>query len=198
MSRAKRLFDICATVPGIIVLAIPLALVALLIKLDDGGPVFFRHERVGHRGRPFLLWKLRTMRTGAEKAGPGVTVDGDDRITRLGRWLRAYKLDELPQLINVLRGDMSLVGPRPEIASVVALYSAQQRAILDIMPGITDPASLKYRNEAALLARYEDPLTAYLEEVVPDKVRISIEYAQKATLWSDVGVLFRTTLPLSG
>jgi lipopolysaccharide/colanic/teichoic acid biosynthesis glycosyltransferase len=192
----KRAFDLFWSVPGLVVLALPLVLVALLIKLSDGGPVFFRQERVGHRGRIFRLWKLRTMRERAEREGPRLTVGRDPRITPVGGFLRRFKLDELPQLINVVRGEMSLVGPRPEVPEYVALYTAEQRAVLELMPGITDPASIKYRHESELLAQSDDPVSTYTDRIMPDKVRMNLEYAQRASVLTDVGVILKTIFHL--
>ena len=192
----KRAFDLFWSVPGLVVLALPLVLVALLIKLSDGGPVFFRQERVGHRGRVFRLWKLRTMRERAEREGPRLTVGMDPRITPVGGFLRRFKLDELPQLINVVRGEMSFVGPRPEVPEYVALYTAKQRAVLELMPGITDPASIKYRHESELLAESDDPVSTYTDRIMPDKVRMNLEYAQRASVLTDVGVILKTIFHL--
>ena len=137
------------------------------------------------------------MVSGAEKLGGQITIGRDSRITRVGRWLRAWKLDELPQLLNVARGEMSLVGPRPEVSRYVALYNDEQRKVLDLVPGITDPASIRYRDEASVLERASDPERAYLEEVMPDKIRINLQYAERANVWSDIGVLAQTVLAIS-
>ena len=190
--RAKRLFDVGATIAGLFVLWPVLLIVALLIKLDDGGSVFFRQERVGHAGRRFRVWKFRTMIPDAERRGGALTVGQDPRTTRVGRWLRRSKLDELPQLFNVLAGDMSLVGPRPEVPRYVARYSADQRRVLDLVPGITDPASIAYRRESELLARAPDPERYYVTAVMPDKIRINLTYAARATRWTDLKVVLGT------
>ena len=199
MKRSKRLFDLAASAAGLLLLAPLFALAALLIKLDDGGPVFFRQERIGCRGRPFKIWKFRTMVPGAEMKGGQLTAAGDGRITRAGRLLRRAKLDELPQLLNVFLGEMSLVGPRPEVARYVALYSDEQRRVLEQVPGITDPASLKYRREDELLARSPDPEKIYCEEIMPDKIRRNLAYAARANLFTDfaviLGTIFRLGLP---
>ena len=189
--NGKRLFDLVWTVPGLVVLAPLLGVVALLVSLADGRPVFFRQERVGQHGRPFRIWKFRTMTQGAA-AGGALTVAADARVTRLGRWLRASKLDELPQLFNVLAGEMSLVGPRPEVPRFVALYTAEQRSVLAMRPGITDPACLSYRHEGVLLARAADPERSYIAEIMPEKIRLNLEYARTATRWSDFRVILRT------
>jgi lipopolysaccharide/colanic/teichoic acid biosynthesis glycosyltransferase len=190
--RAKRLFDVGATIAGLFVLWPVLLIVALLIKLDDGGSVFFRQERVGRAGRRFRVWKFRTMIPDAERRGGALTVGQDPRTTRVGRWLRRSKLDELPQLFNVLAGDMSLVGPRPEVPRYVARYSAEQRRVLDLVPGITDPASIAYSRESELLARAPDPERYYVTAVMPDKIRINLTYAARATRWTDVKVVLGT------
>jgi lipopolysaccharide/colanic/teichoic acid biosynthesis glycosyltransferase len=161
--------------------------------------VFFRQERVGRGGRVFRIHKFRTMVADAPSRGLGITVGQDPRITRVGRWLRRSKLDELPQLIDVLAGHMSLVGPRPELARYVALYPADLRnQVLRVRPGITDPASLQFADEAALLAGSTDPERQYLEVLLPAKLRLSVEYARRATLITDLGVLARTAGLLLG
>ena len=198
MKPTKRLFDGICSLIGLIVLVVPLAVVGVIIKLTSRGPVLFKQERIGYRGKPFLLWKFRTMRHDADDGGPKITVGEDPRITTIGRWLRKFKFDELPQLINVLKGDVSLVGPRPEVAEYVDRYTDDQRAVLELVPGITDPASIKYRNEAELLAGRDDPMRAYVDEIMPDKIRINLEYARSATPWSDLGVIIRTVLPMIG
>ncbi|GAH17100.1 unnamed protein product, partial [marine sediment metagenome] len=152
MSLGKRLFDLFWASLGLVLLSPLFLILALLIKLADGGAVFYRQERVGWRGRPFRVWKFRTMVMNAERMGKPLTVGDDPRITAAGRFLRRFKLDELPQLFNVVRGEMSLVGPRPEVAKYVRLYTPGQRRVLDLVPGITDPASIKYRDESDILA----------------------------------------------
>jgi lipopolysaccharide/colanic/teichoic acid biosynthesis glycosyltransferase len=192
---AKRGYDIVFSFFGLFVLSPLLLLIAILIKASDGGPVLYRQERVGWRGKPFLIWKFRTMVPRADQLGPSVTRGGDRRITRIGRLLRGTKLDELPQLWNVLKGDMSLVGPRPEVASYVAQYTPQQRQILDLKPGITDLASLHFRNEETLLKHADDLETFYLQHCVPRKVHLNLEYAQRATLLSDTWIILQTVSP---
>lgn len=191
-SVTKRAFDLFWTVPGLLVLAPLFLLVAVWILLDDGGPVFFQQERVGLGGRPFRMWKFRTMVVDAEKLGRQITVGRDPRITRVGYQLRKFKLDELPQLLNVLKGEMSLVGPRPEVSRYVGLYTEEQRCVLDLIPGITDPASIQYRDESLLLAQAVDPEQFYVTIVMPDKIRINLKYAERATVWSDFGVILQT------
>ena len=191
MTRAKRTFDILAAGAGLVLLTPLLGLVALLVKSDDGGPVFFRQERVGYRGRPFRIWKFRTMVPDAARGLP-LTVESDTRVTRIGGWLRRSKLDELPQLFNVLVGEMSLVGPRPEVPCYVASYSAAQRRVLELVPGVTDEASIRYVAESALLAAAFDPERVYVSEIVPDKIRLNLAYAAHATVWTDLWVILAT------
>lgn len=189
---AKRAFDLLWSLAGLALLSPLLLLVALAVKLEDGGPVFFRQVRVGRGGRTFRIWKFRTMVVDAERQGRAITVGRDPRITRVGGRLRAAKLDELPQLINVLVGEMSLVGPRPEVPRYVDLYTEAQRAVLALRPGITDLASIAYRDEGELLAGAEDPDATYLQVVVPDKIRLNLAYASGASLWTDVLVILAT------
>lgn len=192
MSPLKRAFDLCCTLPGLALLSPLLLAIAAVIKLDDGGPVFYRQERIGKDGVPFRMWKFRTMVVDADKRGLQLTVGHDPRITRAGEWLRALKLDELPQLFNVVSGEMSLVGPRPEVAKYVALYSEAQRRVLTLIPGITDPASIRYRDENDLLAQASDPERLYIETIMPEKIRLNLEYAATATCRRDFGVILGT------
>lgn len=189
----KRICDLLLTIPALALLAPLFGVIALLIKAGDGGPVFFRQKRVGYRGKPFYLWKFRTMIVPPEnKRGIPLTIGADPRITPAGRWLRQTKIDELPQLLNVLRGEMSLVGPRPEVPRYVALYTREQRAVLEIFPGITDPASIRYRRESELLAGSPDPEGTYIDQIMPTKIRLNLDYAAQATVWSDFKVILRT------
>jgi lipopolysaccharide/colanic/teichoic acid biosynthesis glycosyltransferase len=188
--RSKRLVDVLAASLGLALLAPLWLATALLMLLQDGGPVLFRQERIGRGGRPFLLWKFRTMRHRA--GGELLTVAGDPRITLLGRFLRRTKLDELPQLWNVLRGEMSLVGPRPEVRRYVERYTCDQRRVLDLYPGITDPASLAYVDEERVLTGFADPELAYVERIMPEKIRLNLEYAAHATVLSDLALIVRT------
>jgi lipopolysaccharide/colanic/teichoic acid biosynthesis glycosyltransferase len=188
---AKRLFDIVVAALALMLLAPLLGLLALVVKLDSPGPVFFRQQRVGRRGAPFRIHKFRTMQHGAP--GLPITVGADPRITRAGAWLRRTRLDELPQLIDVLQGTMSLVGPRPEVPGYVAKYPpALRERALAVRPGITDPASLEFIDEGERLARAADPEREYVEVILPRKLQRAAEYAEHATLWSDLGVLWRT------
>jgi lipopolysaccharide/colanic/teichoic acid biosynthesis glycosyltransferase len=188
----KRLLDTVSAVAGILVLGPIMGVVALAIRVCDGSPVLYRQERVGQGGRPFLILKFRTMVASAERLGGRLTVGADTRITSLGRWLRGLKLDEMPQLLNVLAGDMSLVGPRPEVPEFVATYTDVQRRVLDLRPGLTDPASLVYWNESDILATALDPIRYYLEQLMPRKIALSLAYAREASLWRDILVLVAT------
>jgi len=191
VSRAKRLFDVATSAIGLALTAPAFLVVAILIKLEDGGPVFFRQERVGYRGRIFRILKFRTMLVN-EGEGPMITVGEDPRITRVGRWLRRFKFDELPQLVNVLRGEMSMVGPRPEVPRYVGLYTPEQRRVLDFVPGITDPASIQFLNEAQILARAADPERTYLARILPEKIRLQMEYGLESTVRKDFLVVVDT------
>jgi lipopolysaccharide/colanic/teichoic acid biosynthesis glycosyltransferase len=189
----KRIFDLVFSAGALVLLAPVLALVALAIRWDSAGPVFFRQERVGRCGRPFRIRKFRTMVVDAPLQGPAITIGQDPRITRVGAWLRRTKLDELPQLIDVLLGDMSLVGPRPEVPQYVALYPADLRErVLAVRPGITDPVSLKLADEASVLAAATDPERTYREELLPAKLREAVAYAEQASLWSDLRIIAAT------
>jgi lipopolysaccharide/colanic/teichoic acid biosynthesis glycosyltransferase len=191
---AKRLFDVVLAGLGLLLLAPLLLAIAAWIRLDSPGPVFFRQQRIGRHGVPFRIHKFRTM-THAPLAVGGslLTVGADARITRAGRFLRRTKLDELPQLLDVLAGTMSLVGPRPEVPRYVALYPPDVRAkVLSVRPGITDPASLMYRDESAVLARAADPERAYVEVVLPAKLKASIGYVEQASLLGDLRLIGRT------
>jgi lipopolysaccharide/colanic/teichoic acid biosynthesis glycosyltransferase len=192
MTRTKRAFDVVASVVGLIVASPLLAVIAIAIWLDDRGPVLFRQQRVGEGGRLFPMLKFRTMVRNAEQIGLQLTVGGDPRITRCGQFLRRSKLDELPQLVNVLRGDMSLVGPRPEVPRYVAMYSPGQRRVLKLRPGITDPASAEFVDEGVILSRSPDPEQTYVQEILPRKLQLNLEYAARATLRSDVVTILRT------
>ena len=197
-SRAKRLYDIGWAALGLVVLSPVLAVIALAVKWFDGGPVLFWQQRVGLGGQLFWICKFRTMVVAADRQGPGVTRDGDARITRVGRWLRKTKLDELPQLWNVLVGDMSFVGPRPELPRYVARYTAAQREILRFKPGITDLATLAFRNEEELLASASEVESFYLEQCVPRKIELNLQYQAQANLWRDTQVILRTLFVRNG
>lgn len=185
----KRVFDVVVATLAIIV-TVPLwFVIAVAIKAASRGPVIYRAARVGKNGRTFQILKFRTMTPDDGPAGPLVTRLGDPRVTFLGQWLRRTKLDELPQLVNVLRGDMSLVGPRPEDPHYVALYSDEQRRVLTVRPGIVGPAAIEYRHEEAVLASAEDFERAYIEVVLPRKLQIDLEYVDHHSLWGDVKIL---------
>jgi lipopolysaccharide/colanic/teichoic acid biosynthesis glycosyltransferase len=191
--NAKRTFDLLAGIAGLCLLLPLFIMIAAWIKLDDGGPVFYRQERVGRKGRLFKIFKFRTMAIGADKSGLPLTVGADPRITRSGAVLRRYKLDELPQLLNVVLGDMSLVGPRPEVPRYVAHYTDAQRAhILSVRPGITDPASILFVDENELLSRENDPERAYVRAVLPRKLALYDDYVRNRTFWGDVAVILKT------
>ena len=196
---AKRLFDIAFALLALLLLGPLLLLVALWVRLDSPGPVFFRQQRVGRTGQLFDIYKFRTMQTGAEAMGPQITVGEDARITHAGAWLRRSKVDELPQFINVLRGDMSVVGPRPEVPRYVAQYPADVReTVLSVRPGITDLASIEFRDESALLARSSDPERTYVEQILPAKLRHAQEYVRTRSLWLDLRIIARTVLAVLG
>jgi lipopolysaccharide/colanic/teichoic acid biosynthesis glycosyltransferase len=189
----KRAFDLLAAACGLTLLAVPMLAVAAWIKLDSPGPVFFRQERVGRHGRLFRIHKFRTMRIDAEALGPQLTVGADARITRAGAFLRAHRLDELPQFLDVLAGDMSLVGPRPDVPRYVDRWPpALRERVLAVRPGMTDPASLEFRDEATLLAAAADPEREYLEVILPRKLARAADYADHASLWSDLAVIGRS------
>jgi|SRR2546422_4357700 len=188
----KRSFDLILSLLGLIILAPLLAALALLIKLDSPGPVFYRGVRAGRFGKPFRIFKFRTMVEDADKVGGWSTAGDDPRVTRTGRFLRKYKLDELPQLFNVLLGEMSLVGPRPQVPWAVDLYTEEERCILRVRPGITDPASLEFRDEGEILRASTNPDKDYLEKIHPEKMRLSLEYVRTQSFWLDCKILWQT------
>lgn len=188
----KRLFDIFASGIGLIVLSPFFLILAIWIKLDSKGPVFYRQVRVGMNNKDFRIFKFRSMRMGADK-GSLVTIGGrDPRITRSGHFIRKFKFDELPQLINVFVGDMSLVGPRPEVRHYVDYWTPEQMHVLDVRPGITDLASIKFRNENELLEQVEDPETYYIEVIMQEKLKLYLEYVTNHSLLGDIGLIFKT------
>lgn len=189
---SKRLFDVCVSGIGGLLLLPFFLLITAIVFAADGRPVFFLQERVGYRGRRFFICKFRTMVRNADRLGQPLTVGEDARITHIGHWLRKYKLDELPQLINVLKGEMSLVGPRPEVPRYVAQYSREQQRVLELVPGITDPASIAFCDEARLLAGCGDPERVYIERIMPEKIRLNLAYADKADIFSDMRVILGT------
>ena len=188
----KRLFDVIASGLGLIVLSPLFVILAIWIKLDSKGPVFYRQVRVGYKNKDFRIFKFRSMRVGADK-GSLVTIGGHDpRVTRSGYWIRKFKLDELPQLINVFLGDMSLVGPRPEVRHYVDYWTPEQMHVLDVRPGITDPASIKFRNENELMEKAEDPEKYYIEVIMQEKIKLYLEYVEKHSFLYDIGLIFKT------
>lgn len=193
---AQRAFDLLAAALGLLLLAPLFAIVALAIRVTSPGEVFFRQERVGRDGRPFRIFKFRTMRRDAEVRGGQLTIAGDARVTQLGLVLRRSKLDELPQLINVVRGEMSLVGPRPEVPRYVAHYDERERKVLSVRPGITDPASIEFRDENELLAAAADPEATYLRDVMPRKLAMNLSYLDRRNVATDAVVILQTLLRL--
>ena len=192
----KRLFDIVFSFIGLIILSPLLILIALAIKLSSKGPVFYLQSRVGYKGADFKLYKFRTMRNDSDKEGL-LTVGGrDPRITGMGYFLRKYKLDELPQLLNVLFGSMSLVGPRPEVRKYVEMYTAEQKKVLELKPGITDYASLEYFDENELLAKSKDPEETYIKEIIPAKVKLNMKYIAEVGVLTDLKIIFRTLVKI--
>jgi lipopolysaccharide/colanic/teichoic acid biosynthesis glycosyltransferase len=192
----KRTFDILVSAAGLVLLSPVLLVVALLIKADSAGPVFFLQERMGRRFRPFHIYKFRTMVPDAPRLGKLITVGEDPRITRVGRILRLTKIDELPQLLNVLKGDMSLVGPRPEVRHYVELFRPDYEEILQVPPGITDLASVHYRHESEILGRAENPEEQYIKEILPEKIRLAKEYLRQSSFCFDAGLIVQTLVVL--
>lgn len=193
----KRAFDLLASGLGLIVLSPVLLVAALAVRLDSRGPVFFLQQRVGRNFRPFWIYKFRTMVPDAPERGAQITAGADPRITRVGRWLRKTKVDEIPQLVNVLVGDMSLVGPRPEVPRYVEMFHDDFAPVLMVRPGLTDPASIKYRDESALLAASADPEREYVEHILPDKLALARAYIARASFAGDLAVLLRTLLRIA-
>ena len=190
----KRLMDVVFSL-FILMAFLPFGLIiSICIALESRGGVFYRQERIGLGGKPFMLLKFRSMRPNAELQGKLTVGARDPRVTRVGAFVRRYKLDEFPQFINVLRGDMTVVGPRPEVMEYVRHYTAEQRKVLDYKPGITDLASISYFEENKLLAKSMDPERTYLEEIMPNKIRINLKYQLTATVWRDLGVVWKTAL----
>lgn len=188
----KRLFDIVASGFGLLVLSPLLLILAIWIKLDSAGPIFYRQVRVGRGNKDFRIFKFRSMRVGSDK-GSLVTIGGrDPRVTRSGYYIRKYKFDELPQLINVLLGDMSIVGPRPEVRHYVDYWTPEQMHVLDVRPGITDPASIRFRNENELMAAADDPQSYYIHVIMQEKIKLYLEYVQNASFWYDIKLIFQT------
>ena len=190
---SKRLFDLCASLAGLVVLSPLFLLITILIKRDSSGPVFFRQTRIGLRGEPFRIHKFRTMATDPLAKDLQLTVGADPRITGTGRWLRNYKLDELPQLMDVVRGKMSLVGPRPEVPKYVEHYPPDvKQVVLSVRPGITDNASIEYRDENDILAKADDPEREYIEKVMPVKLEYYMRYVEERSMVGDIAIILRT------
>ncbi|MBF8267739.1 MAG: tuaA 3 [Dehalococcoidia bacterium] len=194
----KRTFDIALSLAALVVVWPLLTLVALVIRLDSRGPVFYRGLRVGRFGKPFHIYKFRTMVVNADQIGGPSTPDDDPRITKVGRSLRKYKMDELPQLINVLKGEMSLVGPRPEVQAYVDMFNDEEKETLTVRPGITDWASLWNPDEGAVLKGSPDPEKTYLEKIRPEKIRLQLLYVRKRSFWVDIRILMATVLTVLG
>jgi len=190
--NTKRIMDLIAALAGLLILSPILLIIALFIKMEDGGPVFYRGERVGKGGVHFKIFKFRTMVPDADKIGGSSTPEDDRRITRLGRILRKYKIDEIAQLINVLKGEMSIVGPRPQVAWAVELYTDEEKLLLTVQPGITDYASLKFSNEDEILKGSKDPDKDYLEKIAPEKNRLAIEYVKHHSVMMDIKIILAT------
>ena len=188
---SKRIFDIVISFVGLLILFPFILIIALLIKIDSKGPVFFKQVRVTKNAREFKIFKYRTMRVGSDKYSQ-ITVGKDNRITKVGAFLRKYKLDEIPQLINVLIGDMSLVGPRPEVPKYVALYTDEQKEILKVRAGITDYASIEFSDENDLLASEEDPEKAYIEKIMPKKIELNKKYISEISILTDIKIILLT------
>lgn len=194
----KRLLDILFSLAGIVILSPVLLVVAILVKKEDGGPVYYNGTRVGQNGRAFKMHKFRTMVLNADKIGGSSSADDDPRITRIGKKLRKYKLDELPQLFNVLKGEMSFVGPRPEVPLYVNMFTEQEMQILSVKPGITDWASLWNSDEGAILAGSADPEKDYLEKIRPEKIKLQLKYVREHSLLTDFSVIIQTLLKIIG
>ncbi|CEN79989.1 sugar transferase [Paraclostridium sordellii] len=192
----KRIFDIVASLIGLILLSPILIIIAVFIKLDSKGPVFFKQKRVGKNKQIFEIYKFRTMVIDAEKLGKQITVGNDNRITKIGKFIRKCKLDELPQLINVLKGEMSLVGPRPEVPKYVELYDVYQEQVLLVQPGITDYASIEFRNENELLGKSKNPEATYIDEIMPTKIELNLLYIKNISLLEDFKLIFNTILAI--
>jgi lipopolysaccharide/colanic/teichoic acid biosynthesis glycosyltransferase len=197
-SILKRLLDFLLSLIGLLLLLPVLAAISFLIKAEDGGPVFYRGIRTGKGGREFKIFKFRTMVLNAESMGGSSTSDDDPRITKIGRKLRKYKLDELPQIINVLKGEMSLVGPRPEVKFYTDMFTGREKLILSVKPGITDWASLWNADEGAALAGSSDPDRTYLEEIRPKKIELQLQYIEEQSLWTDIRILYQTIMAVWG
>src|SRR6266704_291488 len=188
----KRSFDLILSLLGLIVLAPVFAAAAVAIRIESAGPMFYRGVRAGRYGKAFRIFKFRTMVEGADKIGGPSSSADDPRITRVGNFLRRYKLDELPQLLNVVKGEMSLVGPRPEVLQEVLLYTEEEKRLLEVRPGITDWGSIRFRNEGEILRGSADPHAAYREKIRPEKIRLGLEYVERRSFLTDCKIIVRT------
>lgn len=194
----KKLFDFAFSIAGLVILSPLFLVISVWIKLDSKGSVFYKQVRVGKNNSDFKLYKFRTMRTDSDKSGL-LTVGGrDPRITGAGYFLRKFKMDELPQLFNIAAGEMSFVGPRPEVRKYVDMYNDEQRKVLSVLPGITDVASIKYRNENELLEKAEDPESYYIESIMPDKLKLNLDYIEQRSFTNDIKVIFKTLAAITG
>ncbi|MDU5110093.1 MAG: sugar transferase [Clostridium sp.] len=190
----KRCFDFIVSLIGIIILSPVFIIVSIAIKLDSKGNILFLQKRVGRYGKEFNIYKFRTMVTDAEKLGKQITIGKDDRITKVGVFLRKFKIDELPQLFNVFKGDMSLVGPRPEVPKYVSLYSFEQKKVLNVRPGITDMASLRYKDENDILGKVDNPEEYYINVIMKDKLNLNLEYIEKSNIFFDIYLIVKTII----
>lgn len=188
----KRLFDFSASLIGLIIISPVLLAITTAIKRDSPGPVFYRGERMGRYGKPFKMFKFRTMVVNADRLGGPSTAADDPRLTKMSGFLKKYQLDEIPQLINVLRGDMSLVGPRPEVKMYTDMFTEEEKAILSVRPGMTDYASLWDFHEGEILKGSEDPEQAYMEKIRPEKLRLQLKYVRDQSFWTDIKIIFMT------
>lgn len=189
----KRILDIVISILGLLVLSPLFAIIAIAIVAGSPGGFLYRQTRIGKGGKPFQLYKFRSMKAESDRSGL-LTIGNDRRITRLGKFIRSFKLDELPQLVNVLKGEMSLVGPRPEVADYVEKYNEKQRKVLEVRPGITDLASIKYFDENKLLGESDNPESTYLEKIMPDKLELNIQYIRNMSFQTDLKIIYRTLL----
>lgn len=189
-----RMVDFILALLGILLISPILIVIAIIIKLTSKGPILFKQVRIGKNSIEFKILKFRTMIVNAEKLGKQITVGSDNRITGIGKILRKYKLDELPQLINVIKGDMSLVGPRPEVPYYVNMYNEEQKKVLNVKPGITDIASLRYKNENDLLGSVENAEEYYVKTVMPDKLKLNLEYIEKKNIFFDISIIMKTII----
>jgi len=194
----KRLFDLFFSITGLLVLLPLFLVVALAIKLDLRGPVFFRQERIGRHFKPFRIYKFRAMISDASQKGPSITVAGDSRVTRMGRFLRKTKIDELPQLVNVLKGEMSFVGPRPEVVKYVELFKSDYQKLLSVRPGITDPASIYYADEEGVLSQSADWESEYTSKILPEKIKFASQYVDNHNLLIDLKLILKTIFRIWG